>query len=83
MIKGKEKAMDFITKYEPEETKAFVEKLQKYKKTYIYMPTWRNDGRDFIEQAGINWQRLNDIMKEKNELFILKLHPFPQWKTGY
>ena len=78
MIKGKEKAMDFITKYEPEETKAFVEKLQKYKKTYIYMPTWRNDGRDFIEQAGINWQRLNDIMKEKNELFILKLHPFTE-----
>lgn len=78
MIKGKEAAMDFITKYEPKKTKTFVEKLQQYKKTYIYMPTWRNDGRDFIEQAGIDWQRLNDIMGERNELFILKLHPFTE-----
>ena len=76
MIEGKEAALDFIRKHEPSETMEFVERLQSYRKTYIYMPTWRNDGRDFIEQAGIDWQRLNDAMKETNSLFILKLHPF-------
>lgn len=76
MIEGKDSAMNFIKKYEPKETLEFVTMLSKYRKTYIYMPTWRNDGRDFIEQAGIDWQRLNDVMRENNELFILKLHPF-------
>lgn len=78
MIEGKEAALDFIVKYESQETLNFVISLAKYDKTYIYMPTWRNDGGNFIEQAGIDWQRLNDIMKEKNELFILKLHPFTE-----
>lgn len=76
MIEGKEAAMKFIDKYEYEETKSFVLKLQKYFKTYIYMPTWRNDGSDFIEKAGMNWQKLNDVMKQANSLFVLKLHPF-------
>lgn len=76
MIKGKEAAMDFITKYEPRETKTFVEKLQQYKKSYIYMPTWRNDGSDFIKKAGIQWDRLNEVMKNLDSLFVLKLHPF-------
>lgn len=76
MIEGKESAMRFIEKYEPNETMDFVTRLSKYSKSYIYMPTWRNDGRDFIEQAGIDWQQLNKVMTERNELFILKLHPF-------
>ena len=76
MLEGKDAAMSFIKKYEPIETMEFVNRLQSYRKTYIYMPTWRNDGQDFIEQAGIDWQKLNDVMKETYSLFILKLHPF-------
>ena len=76
MIEGKEAAMQFIKKYESDETLDFVARLSKYSKTYIYMPTWRNDGRDFIEQADIDWKLLNDVMKKNDELFILKLHPF-------
>ena len=76
MIEGKEAAMTFISKYESEETKSFVLQLQKYRKTFIYMPTWRNDKRDFIEQAGFDWQKLNDVLKQSNSLFILKFHPF-------
>lgn len=78
MIEGKESAMRFIKKYEPNETMEFLERLQSYNKTYIYMPTWRNDGRDFIEQAGIDWQKLNNVMKETHSLFILKLHPYTE-----
>ena len=76
LIEGKQAALDFVRKYEPDETMDFIEKLRGYDKTYIYMPTWRNDKSDFIAQAGIDWQRLDDAMKAKNELFILKLHPF-------
>ena len=76
MIEGKESAMNFIKKYEPTETMDFVKKIQSFSKTYIYMPTWRNNNQDFIKQAGIDWQQLNEAMKASNSLFILKLHPF-------
>ena len=76
MIEGREAAMDFIKKHESVGTISFVNELSAFRKTYIYMPTWRNDGRDFIEQSGVDWQKLNDVMKEKDSLFILKLHPF-------
>ena len=76
LLEGKETALEFIHKYEPQETVEFVTEIGKYNKVYMYMPTWRNDGNDFIAQAGIDWERLNNNMKEKNELFILKFHPF-------
>ena len=43
--------------------------------TYIYMPTWRDVGGDFIQIAGFDLLRLNDLMKSKNSIFIFKLHP--------
>ncbi len=75
LIEGKESAMSFISKYEPVETKRFVESLGMYSKVYVYMPTWRNDSRDFISQAEIDWSLLNRVLSERNELFILKFHP--------
>ena len=76
MIEGREATLNYIRKYEPDETLAFVDKLSEFHKTYIYMPTWRNDGRDFIEQIGADWQQLNNLMMKNNSLFILKFHPF-------
>lgn len=78
LIKGKEAALEFIKKREPKETFDFVNMLKQYNKTYIYMPTWRNDGTNFIEEASIDWKQLNDVLQQKNELFVLKLHPFTQ-----
>jgi len=75
LLEGKESALDFIRKYESSETANFVKELERYDKTHIYMPTWRNDNSDFIAQSGLDWERLNHVMKERNELFILKLHP--------
>ena len=75
LIGGKRMALDFIRKYEPEDSLQSISKFKGYNKVYIYMPTWRNDHRDFVSQANISWERLNDLMKEKNELFILKFHP--------
>ena len=75
LIEGKKSAMEFIEKYEPEETLSYVNYIRKFSKRYIYMPTWRNDGVDFIKQAEIDWEKLNQVLSEKNELFVLKLHP--------
>lgn len=76
LLGSRKDAMTFIEKYESISSLNMVKELQKYSKVYIYMPTWRNDDRDFITQSGILWQELSDIMKDRNELFVVKLHPF-------
>ena len=38
------------------------------------MPTWRDNGRNFIETAGFDLSILNNILIKNNELFIFKLH---------
>ena len=75
LIEGKESALEFIKEKEPKETLDFVKRLRGYNKIYIYMPTYRNDGEDFTRKAGIDWGALNEILKKRNELFVLKFHP--------
>lgn len=72
---NKEKLTDFISKYENVHSQKLVEKLQTYNKSYLYMPTWRETRVDFITAAGFDFEKLNHILKGKNELFLLKLHP--------
>lgn len=52
-----------------------LEKINSSNYTYLYMPTWRDTGNDFFESAGLNLEKINSILKRKNELLILKLHP--------
>ena len=75
LIEGKEAAMKFIKKYEPKETLEFLNVLKSYEKVYVYMPTWRNDGSDFIEKAKFDWGLLDEALDKTNSMLILKLHP--------
>jgi CDP-glycerol glycerophosphotransferase (TagB/SpsB family) len=45
-------------------------------RVWIYMPTWREANPRFLEQVGLNFKRINSELKRKNELLILKLHPY-------
>ncbi len=74
LLYSKDKIIDFIEKYEPAQTKELIHQLKSYKKVFVYMPTWRDDGRDFIKYAGIDFEVLNNILQEKNYCLILKLH---------
>lgn len=62
-------------KYEPPHTIEFMDFMKRFNKVYIYMPTWRNDGSDFLSASGIDFKKLNESLKKNNDLFILKLHP--------
>lgn len=75
LIEGKQAALGFIKEKEPVETLNFIHKLGEYSKVYIYMPTYRNDKRDFIQQAKIDWGKLNTVLQDRNALFVLKFHP--------
>ena len=64
---------NFIMKYENEATIALVDEMKHYVYTYLYMPTWRDSGYNFL--ADFDFETLNNLLQERNELMLLKLHP--------
>jgi CDP-glycerol glycerophosphotransferase (TagB/SpsB family) len=54
----------------------YIQKQKKYEKVLIYMPTWREDGRDFFKTIKIDFYRLDILLAKNNSLLILKLHPY-------
>lgn len=61
-----------IFKYESNLVHLVLE-LDKFEKTYIYMPTWRD--YDFISVMEFDFYKLNNILEKNNSCFLLKLHP--------
>ena len=73
--KTKEEVKSFITRYGGEQTQRLVENMRQFDYTYIYLPTWRDTGDDFISQCGFDFDAINEVMKKHNRLFLLKMHP--------
>ena len=48
---------------------------RKYKKTYVYMPTFRDSRPDFLSEAKFNLDKLNQALIETGSYLILKVHP--------
>lgn len=66
----------FVQTYESEEINNLIQQIKKFDRVILYMPTWRGNFKDdFIAEAGFDFKRLNQMLKAKNQLFILKLHP--------
>lgn len=82
LSQSKEQIKSLAMKYENEETLYFINKMEKYKKVYIYMPTWRDNGKDFIEEAHFDFRQLNSVLKQNDYLLIMKLHPFTKIDMG-
>jgi len=70
----KDEVIDFIKKYEPSNSLRLINNLKNYEKTYVYMPTWRDDGSDFIKESKIDFKFLNKVLVDNNFCLILKLH---------
>jgi CDP-glycerol glycerophosphotransferase (TagB/SpsB family) len=70
----KDKVLEFIKKYEKKEVYEIIIKIRKYSKTFIYLPTWRDDNTNFIKKSGIDFSRLNDVLKRKNNILLIKFH---------
>lgn len=65
-----------LNKYEKNDILESIAHIKKFKKSFLYMPTWRgNLNDDFIESAGFNFEVLNEKMKLIDSVFIFKLHP--------
>lgn len=51
-----------------------LDEYQQYSKVFLYVPTWRDDGRNFLKQAQFDFEQLNVLMKEHNAIFLMKFH---------
>jgi len=75
----KKDILSFINIYESNSMKELVDSFSKYRKVFIYMPTWREE-IDFLLNAGIDFERLNERLTAENVLILFKLHPFTKLK---
>lgn len=78
----KERIREYIERHCPNELEFFNTLVDKtYRKVYIYMPTWRrwNNG-GLLSMAGFDLDRLENILEEKDSLFIIKLHKLDKSK---
>ncbi len=64
---------EFVRKYEPQSTAELIEETAAFRKTYIYMPTWRDSQRDVFVQ-NMDLTVLNDVLKANGDLLLLKPH---------
>lgn len=73
LLMEEDKRRNFIHRFESKQTNNLVEKLQTYKRVFLYMPTWRESQRKlFVEHMDLS--ALNVLMQQKNSLLILKPH---------
>ena len=72
--KSQEDVLDFVRKYEPQETLQLIERCSKFDKVYIYMPTWRDSQKNVFAQQ-MDLQKLSEVLKKQNALLLLKPHP--------
>ena len=70
---GKNELMEFVGRYEPQETWDAINKMKNYSRVLVYMPTWRDSQRHLFTQS-MDLSRLNEVMSKNNELLILKPH---------
>lgn len=67
---------DHLRRYESPAVRALAEEVRRARRTWIYMPTYRTDAPDILNSAGFDFRRLEEALARRNELFLLKLHPF-------
>lgn len=63
----------FIQQFEPNETSAIIDEIKKHKKTFIYMPTWRDSQKD-IFSSNLDLNIIEKTMREIDGLFLIKPH---------
>lgn len=66
--------LEWIKRWGTDSLLKLMQKMSNYQNVYIYMPTWRDANPNFIADASLNFKEINEIMRHKNSLLILKLH---------
>lgn len=71
---SKTELVDYINKVESRELQNVLKSLKRFKKVLIYLPTFRDANPDFMNEAIPDFDRLEEICKATNSLFLIKSH---------
>ena len=75
MMKSKDEILYFLKKYKYFDELNFIKCIAKFSKVLLYAPTFRDNGKDFVESSGINFIELNKQLMIYNTCLIVKFHP--------
>jgi len=73
--KSKKDLRSLIAKFESEKEVKVFDNIANFKKTVAYLPTFRDGSKNFIEKAGIDFEKWNKFLKDRNWLLLVKFHP--------
>ncbi len=66
------KRQQFIERYESSSTRGLIEEIKNFKKVYVYMPTWRDNGASALEN--FDYSRLSAILEHHDSALVVKDH---------
>ena len=73
--KQKEEIRSFVRQYEGSAVSSLINRIISYDYIYVYMPTWRDSGDDFLRQCHFDFRRVNEVMSKHGRAMIIKMHP--------
>lgn len=76
LLKPTDEVKNFLIRFEEDHVISIINKMDSFSKSYIYMPTFRDSKRDFIQEAGFDFGKLQKVLESNNTLLLIKLHPF-------
>ncbi|MGD9487943.1 MAG: CDP-glycerol glycerophosphotransferase family protein [Calditrichaceae bacterium] len=70
----KTRLREIISKHEDKSALSILDRLNSFEKVIFYLPTFRDGNNDFLQDSGIDIDRLNDTLKKHNYCLLVKFH---------
>jgi glycosyltransferase involved in cell wall biosynthesis len=80
--KDKDHIKKYLEKYNFKQTRKFIAEIENYKNVYIYMPTFRDTGKSWVQKLNNYFLKINTFLKDTNSCMIFKLHQNDQTLRG-
>lgn len=65
----------WVMRYEAKESLETLDWVAGRSHVFLYMPTWRDNKRNFVEESGIDFSCLNLRLQSLDAVLLVKLHP--------
>lgn len=82
MVQSQKNILDYLHHIDDQKSLDLIGEFSKYSKVFLYMPTWRDSDSNILAEAGFDFSELDQLLGEKNYLFVLKLHPNTRLDTA-
>jgi len=73
--KSKKELRALVATFETEKEVKVFDTISNFEKTFAYLPTFRDGSTNFIEKAGIDFEKWNKLLQERNWFLLVKFHP--------